>query len=582
MGKTSLMVRTAFALRASGVRAVVIDLTALGTRITAEQWYLGQVMRIAGDAGLKVDYLGWWQQHDHLGCVQRFVTFLVDIVLGESAEPIVIFVDEIDTTLNLTFSDDYFAAIRSLYNLRATNSALMRLTFVLMGVASPSDLIQDAKRTPFNIGVRIPLTDFSETEASVLLPALAPDTSSATQLLRQVLFWTGGHPYLTQKTCESVADWAGSSGWDVQEVPFAVDHLVRELFFSERGRNQDFNLQFVRDRILKSDDSGSLLQLYGRIRNHETVTDDELDPIRTALKLSGLVVANEERLLQVRNRIYDRVFDDIWVTSEAKKHPSDSRPTSLLGRFSGWLGGGLHGSQKFKYDAFLSYSSRDREWVSSFLVPHLRAAGVSLFSETTIRRIELQGTVDAGFTQSRCIILVMTPDYFASYYAQFEVEKALRLLDDPATANRVIPLLVRSADLPSPLRRLRYIDFRENKSGAAIQLLEALGVEAVDAGKGNIVDYEFAQATPKSYDTAIIRRLLDEALDEDDLDAFVYDHFRAIRGGLDAQNTKKAKIQSLIQTVERDGELDRLLDLMARDFPAKYRRYADLLERPAS
>ena len=104
-------------------------------------------MRIAKRCRLfKMDYLGWWQQHDHLGCVQRFVTFLVDSrTRARSAEPIVIFVDEIDTTLNLAFSDDYFAAIRSLYNLRATNEVLlMRLTFVLMGVASPSDLIQDA------------------------------------------------------------------------------------------------------------------------------------------------------------------------------------------------------------------------------------------------------------------------------------------------------------------------------------------------------------------------------------------------------------------------------------------------------
>src|SRR5439155_5069220 len=43
-----------------------------------------------------------------------------------------------------------------------------RLTFCLLGVASPSDLIQDTRTTPFNIGRRIELTDFTAEEAAPL------------------------------------------------------------------------------------------------------------------------------------------------------------------------------------------------------------------------------------------------------------------------------------------------------------------------------------------------------------------------------------------------------------------------------
>jgi hypothetical protein len=35
---------------------------------------------------------------------------------------------------------------------------LQRISFVLIGVATPNDLIKDAARTPFNIGRRIELT----------------------------------------------------------------------------------------------------------------------------------------------------------------------------------------------------------------------------------------------------------------------------------------------------------------------------------------------------------------------------------------------------------------------------------------
>jgi len=41
MGKSSLMVRTAFKLREEGVRVAALDLTAVGLNLTAEQWYDG-------------------------------------------------------------------------------------------------------------------------------------------------------------------------------------------------------------------------------------------------------------------------------------------------------------------------------------------------------------------------------------------------------------------------------------------------------------------------------------------------------------------------------------------------------------
>lgn len=585
MGKTSLMVRTSSNLRMLGYQTAIIDLTQLGTKLSAEQWYLGQLNRVAKDLKLRIDYLSWWQQQSQLGSVQRFITFLAEVALVEVSEPLVVFVDEIDTTLNLSFSDDYFAAIRSLYNDRATDERLDRLTFVLLGVASPSNLIQDAKRTPFNIGVRIPLTDFSESEACVLHPGLAPDPDSAAQLLKQVLFWTGGHPYLTQKTCREIANWAASPNWDARQVPLVVDDIVRVLFFSDQGRNQDFNMQFVRDRILESEDSASLLRLYRRIRTGETVPDDELDPSRVALKLSGLVVATDARLLQVRNRIYDRVFDDVWITKELNKRSpratfwpfegssrSERSTPSLLQRL---LGGGR--SSAFTYDAFLSYSTRDREWVRRVLVPNLKRAGLKVFSDQEIQPgSEWERALDQGFTHSRCIVLVMSPDYFASNYTQLEVERALRSVEDGSAERRVLPILLRSVDVPPSLSRLQYIDFRKGKSGEAAmsQLVRALGGNEVEP-----VDKEADPFVQRTYDTGIVRRLLDEAMDTDDLNAFVYDYFRDIRDRLDAFETKKGKIQALIEAVEGDGEIDRLLDLMARNYPAEYRRFADLLQR---
>jgi len=315
MGKSSLMVRTANRLQEFGFRSAIIDLTGIGTALLdTETWYLGQMQRIVKQLHLRIDYFVWWQRQSHLSAVQRFADFLSEVVLREVAEPVVIFVDEIDTTLALPDSDDYFAVIRALYNERAVNPDLERLTFVLLGVASPSDLIKDPKRTPFNIGKRIQLTDFCLDEAKPLIAGLAPDPESAQQLLTRVFFWTEGHPYLTQKVCTHVAQWAQLE-WNQSQVQTVVDDLIEKTFLSEAGRHTDENLQFIRDRILEAKDCIKLLQLYRQIYQGKVANDNELDPILATLKLSGLIKTTESKKLKIRNPIYKRVFDESWINT---------------------------------------------------------------------------------------------------------------------------------------------------------------------------------------------------------------------------------------------------------------------------
>src|SRR5205085_5411481 len=93
----------------------------------------------------------------------------------ENSARLVIFVDEIDAVRSLPFrTDEFFAAIRECYNRRPQKPEFERLVFCLLGVASPSDLISDARMTPFNIGRRIELADFTEAEAAPLAEALRP------------------------------------------------------------------------------------------------------------------------------------------------------------------------------------------------------------------------------------------------------------------------------------------------------------------------------------------------------------------------------------------------------------------------
>jgi hypothetical protein len=202
MGKSSLMVRTADRLHERGISTAIIDLTSIGTDVNVEQWYLGLVTRLKFQLDLSVDPEAWWSEYASLGAVQRFTDFLHDVLLAEIEGPVVIFIDEIDATMNLDFSDDFFAAIRFAYNARASDSIYNRLTFVLLGVTTPADLIKDRSRTPFNIGQGIDLREFSQEDARVLQQGLqAACGEQGEAIFTRIFHWTNGHPYLTQKLC---------------------------------------------------------------------------------------------------------------------------------------------------------------------------------------------------------------------------------------------------------------------------------------------------------------------------------------------------------------------------------------------
>jgi len=87
MGKSSLMVRTAERLIEGGIHAVIIDLTQLGTQLTAAEWYLGLLTIIADSLMLETDVMSWWQAHAYLGVTQRLTRFFQEILLAEVKNP---------------------------------------------------------------------------------------------------------------------------------------------------------------------------------------------------------------------------------------------------------------------------------------------------------------------------------------------------------------------------------------------------------------------------------------------------------------------------------------------------------------
>lgn len=308
MGKSSLMIRTAARLREAGIGVAMLDLTAIGQNLTAEQWYDGLLSRIGRQLQLEEELEQFWFSNPRLGPMQRWMSAIEEVVLPSYPGRLVIFIDEIDTVRSLPFStDEFFAGIREFYNRRTSESEFERLAFCLLGVASPSDLIRDTRMTPFNIGTRIELHDFTEDEAGQLAEGLGRPGQTGSELLNRVMHWTGGHPYLTQRLCRAIAEDDG-----VIDAK-GVDRTCEELFFNRRAQEVDENLLFVRERMLRSEvELAGLLTLYDLVHRGKPVKDDESSALVTAVKLSGISRV-QEGSLKVRNRIYNKVFDREWV-----------------------------------------------------------------------------------------------------------------------------------------------------------------------------------------------------------------------------------------------------------------------------
>ncbi len=140
---------------------------------------------------------------------------------------------------------------------------------------------------------------------------LSANGQDGEHILRRILDWTGGHPYLTQKLCSAVQhrDRQGADGADQD-----VDLLVEQSLLSQTASRVDSNLNFVRD-WLKGDKKLGLkvFKLYRRIRRGQPVADAPLSPVQNHLKLSGVVALRPDRMLRVRNRVYEHVFTAEWA-----------------------------------------------------------------------------------------------------------------------------------------------------------------------------------------------------------------------------------------------------------------------------
>ena len=122
----------------------------------------------------------------------------------------------------------------------------------------------------------------------------------------------------------------------------------------------------------------------------------------------------------------------------------------------------------YQFDAFISYSHRDADWVRNWLLPRLDARSLRVFIDFRDFQLgaPLLTEIEHGVISSKKTLIVLSPEYLASAWT--ELENILVQTQDPAAhARRLIPILLKPCKLPLRIGALVYLDFSEPQRGPA-------------------------------------------------------------------------------------------------------------------
>ncbi|MDJ0561318.1 MAG: AAA-like domain-containing protein, partial [Microcystis sp. M53599_WE4] len=200
---------------------------------------------------------------------------------------------------------------------------------------------------PFNIGQDIRLSGFTIKDARKLAEGLQEKVIEPQRVLEEVIDWTGGQPFLTQKICHLISTSHTGFGKGSPATPINVGDFIQSQVISNWvSQDSPEHLKTIRNRLLNKRVTGRrMLKLYLEILKNGEITDDG-SPDQIELRLTGLVFQDRQKL-KVYNKIYRNVFNETWVTTELNKIPP------YIEKYEVWLNSG-EDDTKLLYDQDLA------------------------------------------------------------------------------------------------------------------------------------------------------------------------------------------------------------------------------------
>jgi DNA-binding SARP family transcriptional activator len=199
MGKTSLLARGLNQVRQSGARVLLTDFQSFSEARFAspETFYLNLAANLA--AQQEIDFSARDDWSDDLDANLNFEMFLRRRILTAAETPVVWGMDEVDRLFTHPYASEVFGLLRSWHNRRALDPGgpWSRLTLAIAYSTEAHLFIKDHNQSPFNVGTRITLSDFSRDEVAELNRRYGSPLGTAAEIDSFHRFM-GGHPYLSR------------------------------------------------------------------------------------------------------------------------------------------------------------------------------------------------------------------------------------------------------------------------------------------------------------------------------------------------------------------------------------------------
>jgi DNA-binding SARP family transcriptional activator len=206
MGKTSLLARGLDQARKMGSEVILTDLQMLNAPQlqSVEALFLALAQWIAAQIdGIRMPQETW---NSSSAPSINFELYLRREVLGTVEAPIVWGLDEVDRLFPCSFGSEVFGLFRAWYNRRALDPAgpWDRLTVVMAYATEAHLFISDLHQSPFNVGTRLRLDDFTLEQVADLNRRFRCPLRTDAEVAR-FHDWVGGQPYLAHRGLRQMA-----------------------------------------------------------------------------------------------------------------------------------------------------------------------------------------------------------------------------------------------------------------------------------------------------------------------------------------------------------------------------------------
>ena len=212
---------------------------------------------------------------------------------------IVIILDEIDALTKTDYSDQIFSQIRSTYfGSRVNYKEFYNLTYLLSGVVEPNEIIKDPKVSPFNIGQKIYLNDFSRIEFNDFIKTANLNINQ--ESADRIFYWTNGNPRISWDVCSEVENKIKSKECNVQ----LIDKIVQDLYLTSFDKAPIDNIREIvtNDRYIRN----SIVEI--EYKKGKLVSDK----LKSKLYLAGIINYDEDDI-HIKNEIIRKSISYEWI-----------------------------------------------------------------------------------------------------------------------------------------------------------------------------------------------------------------------------------------------------------------------------